>query len=152
MEWVKLGQELPLEDESGQRPELDEDGNRRETEFMPYEKNGMEVLEFELVDPTLKQRRILDYQLENLLQGKTLSVIHGADSENFFADLVRRFVRGVRHGESKAMLRKKEMESFFEDEFKSEDFYALLATVRRHCELADSKKKNWNSRFGLPTE
>jgi hypothetical protein len=140
-----------VEDEHGERPETDADGNDRATEFVPYAENEMDRLEFQIVDITVKQRRQLRFQMENVLRSKSLSVVHGADVEAFFAHLVKTFVRGVRYKETGVELKGPEMVSFMDETFEAEDFYALLSTIGREAELDGPKKKNWSSRFGSPT-
>jgi hypothetical protein len=54
----------------------------------------------------------------------------------------------LKHEETEVMLEGKELREFMLNEFETEDMLALLATIRQQSQLSQSKKKDWNSRFG----
>lgn len=150
MAWTQIGEELPVQNDNGGRPTQDEENAPRPTEFVPIEK--FKELEFDINDMTSsKDRRWFDTVTQNLIKPKLSSTSMALDFEDVFRQIIHRFIRGVKHRETGKEMPKESAVEFMISEFEWEDVLALMGTIRQQVTLALSKKKNWNSLFGLGT-
>jgi hypothetical protein len=149
--WVEIGEELPVKDQNGNRPDIDDEGNDREVEFVSYK--PLEGIEVDINDmSSVGDRRWLDAMLDGLASRRSvLSSTAAMDLEDGFTQAVERFVDGARHKDGTRELSKKEAVGFLVEQCEHEDRIAVLFTLKRNSGLARSKKKSWNCRFGLPT-
>ena len=149
--WVQIGQELPVEDDKGNRLENDKQGVPRKIELVPYE--PFEDYEFEIDDMAkASDRRFFEATFEQLARPKGLSTVGAIDWDNAWAMISEKYITGVKHVKSGAVLTGNELKAFFTEDFDLDDIYAVLFTLKNQLNLSKSKKKNSKQRFGLPTE
>ena len=142
MEWQQIGDELPVEDEKGNRPTEDTDGQARPVELVPYEP----LAELELVVDDMaraKDRRWLAATLDNLARQKPASPMFSADFETTLQAACKRFVKGVRdNGNGGREYTGERAAMFLDERLDYDDGLAVLFWLRGKAYLAQSKKKN----------
>lgn len=140
MDWEKVSEEMPVEDDTGRRPTVDDEGNPRPTEEVEYE--ALSHLQFRVDDmASAKDRRFLTATLDHLSQQKVLSSAFAADFETSLAVIISRFVRGVLDGEGTEH-KGRDAVAFLTKELEYDDGIRLLHWLREKCTLAASKKKS----------
>ena len=138
MDWKKVGFDEPVEDERGGRPETDEDGAARATEFIAYE--PLKHLDFRVDEKaTARDRRQLVAIIDRLMVNRISSVAYAADFESSLSHVLTTFVRGVKteteeHSGTDAA-------TFLDNELDYGDAVVLMQWILRRVTLSDAKKK-----------
>ena len=143
MEYKQVGEELPIEDDHGDRPEEDGEGSPRDVEIVPYE--PLVGIEFQLKNFKVRDGRLIEQSMYKLRQRGQDPVNWAIQWEVSFQTLLNRFVRGIqcdgkeKHGE-KAYL-------WLDDELMFDDQIALVGWLEREVKLTQAKKPDLKSRF-----
>jgi hypothetical protein len=142
MDWEKVGTEQPVKDESGNRLAVDDEGNPRPTEVVPYAL--IEYLEFQVDDMArAKDRRLLDSIVDNLGRQHQSSPAFAVDFEATLESVVAKFVGAVRDNHDNGREYKGvDVAPFLTEELDYDDSIALLYWLRRKSRLESAKKKN----------
>lgn len=140
--WVKLGMEEPVKDEAGNRPERDDEGRERPLEVVDHEFTADFEFEFVDVEVSVENRRALDMILDRLAQPGTMATMAAVNFESSFKTVGKQFLKGIRNADgSGEALEGKACWDFLATKFDWDDVLALFSTMRRHVDMAKSKKK-----------
>jgi hypothetical protein len=140
-DWEKVGEQLPVKDDSGIRPLLDEDGKARDTEIVLYE--PLAYLEFIIDDlASAKDRRFLNSTLESLSAQNQLAPAFAANFELTFMTVCRKFIKSVRLVDGSKECSDKEAMAFLSSEIEFDDALQILVWLRQKASLEASKKKS----------
>jgi hypothetical protein len=140
MEWQKVGEEVPVKDEHGARPELDENDQARPTELIEYE--PLDHLEFMVDDMArAKDRRYLTATLDNLATQRQMSPVYANDFEISFNTIAGKYIVAMRTKDGREY-RDRDVLRQLDKELDFGDQLTILYWLRRKSMLAESKKKN----------
>ena len=148
MNWEKIGTELPVEDEKGDRPKTGEDGQARDTEIVPWA--GTDYLEF-VVDDMAKasDRRLFEAMTDNLARHQPSSPAAAVDFDTTLATVCMRFIKAVRDTlDNNREYKGEAIAPFLLEELEYADSVHLIYWLRGKVYLARSKKKNSKPQSG----
>jgi hypothetical protein len=141
MDWEKVGEEIPVKNDNGQRLVLDENNEPRPVEMVPYE--PLEDLEFDVDSfASAKDRRQLIATLDNLAAQKQFSPNYANDVELSFNTIIGRFIRAIREVDGGKEYRERDALRELNKRLDYDEVITMLYWLRGKCTLAASKKKN----------
>lgn len=143
MDWEKIGIELPVATEKGDRPAIDEEtGQARDTEVVPHP--GTEHLSFRFNDMAkVSDRRLLDSLTDNMARQKASSPGYSADFDMSLGVLCSRFVVAVRdESDNNREYKGEKIGPFLLEALEYDDALNFIYWLKYKSQLARSKKKN----------